>query len=186
MQELMMGTVTGALQDPRLQGLVADFHAVRPKLTVRHEAPLKSAIAALLETICCVLADHSSVHAAEGRGAEADSLDDAASCIQGMQDLALAGPFFNDVVAVLWLFRSKLGIDTVKDPEEVVRRLDDFLVLIGITGVSVHSLWLLADGDFADHRERIWGAVDATLCTVAAEVAVKGSPSVRSSQQRNP
>lgn len=180
MQQLLLGGFTDALDDSRFQGLVKDFHAARPTLTVRHEAHVKSAIAALLDAIVSVLADHSAVHAAEGRGAQADSLDNTAACLQGLHDVILSGPLFMEAVTVFWLFHSKLDLATAGNADDVIRRLDEFLVLLGVDGISVQTLWEQAQGDFADHRDRLWAPVDALLQVLVAEVAVKGAPSVRS------
>lgn len=88
----------------------------------------------------------------------------------------IVGAAFEDAVVVLHILRNKLQWEkeTKPDPLIVLPRVDDFLGLVGMAGISVTDLWRNADSSLVSQQDPLWSAVRALL----------GEASVGNSDQR--
>jgi hypothetical protein len=173
-QKLIDGLMQGLL-DPRFQSLITEFYAVRQTLTIADEDRLGTCIRDLLTTICSVLEDqHSLQEMKQAMGGTATSCDiqEALCCVREAEGF-ISGPVFPDVITVLFILCSKLGLDekgtSSLQATEVIQRLDDFLSLIGLHEVSILQLWDNAIDELANQRVQLFGAVMSVVQVVQQE-----------------
>ena len=185
-QKLVDGFVQGLL-DPRFQGLIGEFYAVRTRLVIQPNGKLLTHLQALLLTLSTILEDQYSLQqlqAATGGvpAPEAVALPpdvdvtEVLSCMDGLRDL-VSGPAFSDTAAVLFILCGKLKLEDdfeANDAGQVLSRLDDFLGLIGLREVSILQLWQNATGVLTEQRECIFRAVMDVLMAVQGECSVEG------------
>lgn len=163
MQAALFGGLCQALIDPRFQSLIAEFHAVRDGVCVDDEPPVRAAVRTLFDAIHDVVYDQNEVM--KLTGADDPAVPEMLEGLRCAQAFVLDTAFL-DAVTVLCMFRSKLKLTGVLSEEGVLRDLDAFLALLGVSEtVSVLGLWERCAAD-ADQRRRIWDAVTGVLYAV--------------------
>lgn len=134
-----------AAADPKFRDLITEFFTLRGTIEfddLSAREAIGAAIRHLLHTMRDVLSDQ---YAFSQLGTNAPALQDMPSVEEAIGCLTLAhdmmhGPLLEDAITVLYIFRSKVGGDDADD-DQIIERLDTFLTVLNIPGVSIRKLW---------------------------------------------
>ena len=180
MQQKLVDSLMQGLLDPRFQSLISEFYCVRDQLTIAEDTPLLECIQHLLGTVCTILQDKHSIQQMKPATSPnipvpQPDLEEMLSCVHEVENF-LSGPAFPDTATVLFILCSKLGLDD-KDVSslqatDIIRRLDDFLKLIGLQEVSILRLWENAIDELATQRTALFRAVMNVVQVVQRDCVV--------------
>ena len=135
MQQVLLEGLLRTAADPRLQQLVTDFHSARTTVSMTDSGAVKRSIHGLLNVVHALLNDLIAMAVVEDQ--DPAPMHNAQLCLTSLAGL-LDGPFLDDVVVALQLFRKKLPPGGRTDTDVVLRELDEHLRRVSASATGRH------------------------------------------------